>query len=285
MIFFFLSLFSQTVSAAPCCAGASAVPSLITGDEARFFGVTFSNAVVVADVPGAGKGLPVFRDELSADEVRRNFTLSFATLISDRVQVGGVVPVVQNQISTRTRNESSSRLGDVSMSLGYEAVPEWEYSEWKPRVYTFLQWVAPTGRSISETENPLAADVSGQGFHQLHLGAVAIKRWSAWDANLVTKIGTEFSDGSSMFSSSLGAGYSFAEIWRAGMSLEAQYQSPSAMLSSQKLVWNTGATLTALIGADSSLIAGYSDQTLFGPAINTTLARSLSLAYQHRWER
>lgn len=288
MIFILLSFAVSSASAAPCCAGASAVPSLITGDEAHLFGISMSNASVVADVPGAGKGLPVFRDELSTSETRRNFTLNAATLISDRFQVGASLPLIQNQISNSSKNESRAQLGDLSMSFGFEALPEWEYSKWKPRVYTFVQWVAPTGRSIAETQNSLAADVSGLGFHQFHLGAVAIKRWNDWDANLVTKLGTELSHGSLLFSGGAGAGFSFFEIWRAGMSLEAQYQSPQKIadvFTSQKLVWNTGATLTALVGADSSLIVGYTDQTLFGPAINTTLARSFSLAYQQRWER
>ena len=288
MLFFLLSFLTHAASAAPCCAGSSALPSLITGDEAHFLGLSLSVGSVVADVAGAGKGLPVFRDDLSNKESRRNISINFATLISDRWQVGASVPLVQNQIASTSHQETHSQLGDVSATLGFEALPEWEYSEWKPRVFTFAQWVVPTGRSIADSRTALASDVSGLGFHQLHLGAVAIKRWSDWDLNLVLKLGKELSYGSSLVNASLGGGYSLGDRWRIGASLEAQYQSPMKIndsFTSQKLVWNTGATATLLVGSDSSVIVGYTDQTLFGPAINTTLARTFSLAFQQRFER
>jgi len=288
MFLFLFILFTQSATAAPCCAGSSALPSIITGDEARFIGLSVSNGEVVADVAGAGKGLPVFRDSQSNQEIRRNISINLATLISDRWQVGASVPVVQNVIASGSLPEKNTQLGDVSASVGFEALPEWEYSEWKPRVFTFIQWVAPTGKSISDSQTVLASDVSGLGFHQLHLGAVAIKRWSNWDTNLVLKLGKELSHSSSLMDSSFGLGYSFGDVWRVGMSLEAQYQSPMKVedtYTSQKLVWNTGATVTLLVGSNSSVIAGYSDQTLFGPAINTTLARTFNLAFQQRFER
>ena len=287
-----LILVSQSASAAPCCAGSSALSSLITGDEARFFGLSVSAGTVIGQAYGAGSGIPEFKDASSNQENRRNISLNFATLISDRWQLGASIPFVQNQLTAGSKSETNSRFGDISATIGFEVLPEWEYSEWKPRVFTFLQYVSPSGRSMLESKTALASDVSGLGMHQFHLGAVAIKRWSDWDANLVLKIGHEWSHESSLVNASMGAGYSFAEVWRAGMSLETQYQSPqkvsdalSSSYTSQKLVWNTGASITYLVGADSSLVAGYLDQTLFGPAINTTLARTLSLSFQRRWER
>jgi hypothetical protein len=287
----FSALFSILISsakAAPCCAGSTALPSLITGDEAQLMVLALSYGDVIGDAPGAGKGIPVFRDSYSNKEARQNITFNFATLLSDRWQFGTSIPIIQNQIKAGMTQESSTQIGDLTATVGYEALPEWEYSLWKPRIYTFVQWVAPTGRSIEQSQSKLAVDVGGLGYHQLHLGTVAIKRWSDWDANFVLKLGSELSYRSLQLSSSWGVGYSFAEIWRAGLSLESQYQSPqkiSGLFTSQKLVWNTGATLTCLLSADSSLVAGYSDQTLFGPAINTTLARTASLSFQHRFER
>ena len=288
MLFLFISFYLHSAHAAPCCAGSSALPSLITGDESKFISLSVSTGTVVGDAAGAGKGLPVFRDSESNQEYRRNISINFASLISDRWQWGTSIPVIQNKITSISRQETNTQLGDVSFTIGYETIPEWEYSEWKPRVYTFAQWVVPTGREMANSQSALASDVSGLGFHQIHLGAVAIKRWSNWDTNLVLKLGKELSYASSLLSASLGGGYSFADLWRVGMSLETQYQSPMKVMdafTSQKLVWNTGATVTYLVGANSSLILGYSDQTLFGPAINTTLARTANLAFQQRFER
>ncbi len=288
MLFLFISFYLHSSHAAPCCAGSSALPSLITGDESKFISLSVSTGTVVGDAAGAGKGLPVFRDSESNQEYRRNISINFASLISDRWQWGTSIPVIQNKITSISRQETNTQLGDVSFTIGYETIPEWEYSEWKPRVYTFAQWVVPTGREMAHSQSALASDVSGLGFHQIHLGAVAIKRWSNWDTNLVLKLGKELSYASTLLSASLGGGYSFADLWRVGMSLDTQYQSPMKVMdafTSQKLVWNTGATVTYLVGANSSLILGYSDQTLFGPAINTTLARTANLAFQQRFER
>lgn len=289
MILLFLSFFfSNAVEAAPCCAGSTALPSLITGDEKTLINASVAYGDVIGDAPASGRGIPVFRDALSRREIRKTMNLGLATLVTDRWQIGVSIPIVQNDISTATTQEINTRLGDVSATIGFESLPEWEYSEWKPRIYTFAQWVAPTGRSIWDSQTRFATDVSGVGFHQLHLGAVAIKRWSDWDVNVVMKAGRDLSFGASLLNSSLGGGYSFAERWRLGASLETQYVSPQQMGISEtaaKLVWNSGLTVTCLVGMDSSLILGYMDQTLMGPAYNTTLARTANLSFQHRFER
>jgi hypothetical protein len=289
MIFLWLSFFiAPAADAAPCCAGSSALPSLITGDEARLIGMSVSYSDVIGDAPGAGKGIPVFRDAYSIREIRKNMNLSFATLISDRWQVGVSLPIVQNELASNTTQEINTQLGDVSATIGFEALPEWEYSLWTPRIYTFVQWVAPTGGSIWDSQTRLASDVSGVGFHQLNLGAVVIKRWSDWDANVVLKAGRDLNFNGTLLNSSFGTGYSFADVWRIGGSLETQYvssQDIGGAATLAKLVWNTGATVTCLVGSSSSLVLGYVDQTLFGPAYNTTLARTGSFSFQHRFER
>jgi hypothetical protein len=280
--------FGNTAESAPCCAGSTALPSLITGDEKTLINASVSFGSVIGDAPAVGKGVPVFRDTFSKNEIRKTMNLGVATLISDRWQVGVSIPVVQNDISTTNNQEISTQLGDVSATLGFESLPEWEYSLWTPRIYSFVQWVAPTGRSMENSQTRFASDVSGVGYYQLHLGAVAIKRWADWDANVVLKAGHDLNFGANLLNSSLGAGYSFADRWRVGASLETQYTSTQQMGVSEtaaKLVWNTGATVTCLVGSDSSLVVGYMDQTLMGPAYNTTLARTANLSFQRRFER
>lgn len=288
LIGFWISFFTLSVKAAPCCAGSAALPSLITGDEARVLNLSLSYSDVIGDAPAQGKGLPVFRDQYSVREVRKSFQLGFASLISDRWQVGAFLPVIQNDLSSTALQESHTQLGDISSTVAFETLPEYEYSLWKPRIYSFLQWVVPTGRSIRNSQTRLASDVSGLGYHQLHFGSLLIKRWSDWDANFVFKIGRDLNFNGTLLNSSLGLGYSFAERWRLGTSLETSSVSPQVIdqiKTASKLVWNTSATLTFLMGSESSLILGYVDQTLIGPAFNTTLARAGSLSLQHRFER
>ncbi len=295
----FLSvILSKSAWAAPCCAGSSSIPALITADEAQLLSVSYSFGKVIGDAPGISGGVPVFRDDLSPSETHQNFALNYASLLnvfeSDRIQAGVSIPVVSNEVksSGTVPSESTTALGDVSFTLGYETLPEWEYSEWKPRIFSFAQVVAPTGRSTYESQKTLQTDVTGLGFWQTQLGSVAIKRWNIWDATAVIKLGhyfaTQMTSGAWSAASSLGVGYSFGKIWRIGTSLEPNYLSPivvNSIQTSPKLVWNTGVTLTALLGADQALVLSYNDQTWVGPAINTSLARTVGLTLQQRFER
>ena len=298
----FLLAWIPASSAAPCCAQAGGMPSLITGDERISFGASFSNGTVIGDAPAAGGGLPVFRDSLSTRESRSVLMLNAATLIDgDRLQAGVSVPMQWNRIGTGARDSSRFAPGDVSLTLGHETLPEWDYSNWKPRGFSFLQLTLPTGRSMLESTDASAVDVTGLGHVAISAGFVALKRWSLWDANALIRLGRVFGRGfdsgistRSAWSGTinLGGGISFAERFRFGgiLGLDAstsQAISGAGVDSSGagRLVWTAGANLSWLRGDDDTVILGYADQTIFGPAYNTSLARTFSLSLMHRIER
>ncbi len=293
---------TPTASAAPCCAQAGSVPSLITGDERISIGASLSNGSVIGDAPAAGGGLPVFRDALSTRESRSVLLLNAATLIDgDRLQAGVSVPLQWNRIGTGSRNSSRVAAGDVSLTLGHETLPEWDYSFWKPRGFSFVQLTLPTGRSILESSEALAGDVTGLGHVAISAGFIALKRWSLWDASALIRLGRvfgrEFDTGISTRSAwsgafSFGGGVSFAERFRFGGTLGLDALSAQAVsgggldsAGAGRLVWTAGANLSWLRGDDDTLILGYADQTLFGPAYNASLARTFSLSVMHRIER
>jgi hypothetical protein len=307
MFRFLLALLAVTYSgpiarAAPCCAQAGGVPALITGDERISIGASLSNGSVIGDAPAAGGGLPVFRDALSTRESRSVLLLNAASLIDgDRLQAGVSVPLQWNRIGTGSRESSRVAAGDVSLTLGHETLPEWDYSLWRPRGFTFFQLTLPTGRSMFESTVPSASDVTGFGHVALSAGFVALKRWSVWDANALVRLGRVFGRGfdsgvstrsawSGAFS--LGGGISFAERFRFGGTLGVDAVSAQAVsgggldsVGAGRLVWIAGANLAWLRGEDDTLVLGYADQTLFGPAYNTSLARTFSLSFMHRIER
>jgi hypothetical protein len=302
-----LGFLTIDASAAPCCAGSNAIPSLISGDEAELYQFGISSGQVIGDAPGAGAGLPVFRDSLSPAESRQSLVMNHARLLDrDRFQAGVSLPLLRNEMTQNGTSESHWGLGDVSLTLGYETLPEWEYSKYQPRIFSFLQTTLPTGRSLYESRSTLGTDVTGLSQWQLALGSLAVKRWSSWDANGVLKFGHAFgrdfgsSSGSEtlvsdswLVSGSLGAGLSFRERFRAGSSLSFDYQSPVEAASrigfssrgSQRLIWNAGLSLTYLSGFSDSVVLAYQDQTWFGPAINASLSRTLSFSFAHRIER
>jgi hypothetical protein len=310
ILFFALSgvfLLAESARAAPCCAGGSAVPALITGDEAELYQVGISWGAVIGDAPGSGGGIPVFRDGLSIAENRGIATINHARLLDgDRLQAGISIPIQFNQLSQGARAEDSVQIGDVAAVIGYETLPEWEYSLWKPRIFSFVQIGLPTGRSIHESRSTFASDVSGLGQFSLSAGSIALKRWSKWDLNLLARGGSVFGrtfgpvqgggdlilGNSFIGTGSIGAGFSPLERIRIGGALSVDYQSPVEILNSnvysvtsERLVWNTNLSLMLLIGSDDSLVMGFQDQTWFGPAYNTSLSRTGYLSFVHRVER
>ncbi len=306
MFLLLVSFFVVKAAAAPCCAGGSAVPALITGDEAQLYQVGMSYGTVIGDAPGSGGGIPVFRDGLSIAENRGILTLNHARLLDgDRLQAGISIPLQFNQLSQGTRAEDSVQIGDIAGVIGYEVLPEWEYSVWKPRIFSFIQAGIPTGRSIHETQSLFASDVSGLGQFQLSFGSIALKRWSKWDLNVLARGGAVvgrsfvsvqnsevFLGDSFIGTGSIGAGFSPTERIRLGGAISFDYQSPVEILdsnsysvTSERLVWNSNLSLMFMIGSDDSLVLGFQDQTWFGPAYNTSLSRSGYLSFMHRVER
>jgi hypothetical protein len=89
----------------------------------------------------------------------------------------------------------------------------------------------------------------------------------------------------------MGLGYiPWRSKFRYGFNLAPRLEGPkkttrngTADLGSESLVWDSVVNLTYTMNAKYSLGASYLDQTLFGPARNTLLNRSLSIIFQTRF--
>ena len=292
-----------TALAAACCAGNAAAPALISGDESSQLGITAARISVIGDAPGSG--IPVFRSAHES-ETTASARLDFATLINDRWQVGAVVPWIQHRVSRLGSDSSASSLGDLKLNVGFEALPEWTYSAWKPRGYVFAQAILPTSRSIYETESSTATDTIGRGFLGLAVGALLLKHGAEWDAFLIPELHHSFSRSFNTSATSyevlevspgwgasiaFGGGWSWSEF-RLGARLQPVYaqgkrvRSPSSdTISTYQLSWDAGLDVTYLANEDWSFTAAYTDQTLIGPAVNSSLSRSFALGLQRRWQR
>jgi hypothetical protein len=279
--------------AAPCCAGSSAAPALITGDEASLLSATISQGSVIGDAWSSG--LAVFRDPGDA-EVTRTLKLEGALLLSDRWQAGATLPLVQHDLHRPGAVADRAGLGDVGLSVGYEALPEWTYTEIQPRGWVFLRATLPTGRSALSSQAPGGADVTGQGLTSVGLGALLLKRWSRWDVSLTPEFHVSVADAAGA-RAGVGAGLGLAVgrrlgDWRVGVRTQPQWDGPRKIQgpggpeeTDRRSVWETGLDVTAPVGDDWSLTAAYTDETLLGPARNTSLSRTVALTLQTRWDR
>ncbi len=295
----FCCLFNfQYAAAAACCARNSAVPVLIVGEDEAQFNFGMSLGAVVAEV--CDEGIPVFGSP-ETSEINQLYRLEGALLLSDRFQVGMSLNGVNHRITKPARTDSQLGIGDTRISLGYEYLPSWTYSSWKPQGFLFSVLTFPTGRSSYEFESLTAADVTGNGFYSVSIGSLLIKRWTVWDVFMVPevhyslprtfKIG-EVEPG---FGGSIGFGVGMSP-WEGNFRLGLRVQprvDQSRYIAfrnsdlSRGILANcdTGLDIAYLVTSNDTLMISYIDQTLLGPAINSNLSRVFGLNFQHRWER
>ena len=292
-ILLFSFFLSQNVFAAACCGGGSAAASIITSDDKAQVSTSLTAMEVVVDnVDSEG----IWRKWSQHQQVK-TFRIEAAHIISDLWQIGAAVPIVQRSQLDKTY----SGLGDVVGSLGYEYLPEWNYSQYRPKGIGFLQLTLPTGKAKADSEVG-GLDSRGNGFWALGVGTMLTKIILEWDfvASIEVHKGFNKTVSNSNLQGTLqpgfggnfglGAGYNFKD-YRIGSNITWTYEDPikvdASSISSGTVERYATAVLSGSYMYDDewSGTVSYSDQTLFGNPINTSLGRSLALQIQKRWGR
>ncbi len=287
------SLWSATSFAASCCGGGFLSQSIITGDERATLASGFSFSNISTEVSDQG-----LWQNRSVPETLETFRVQGAHIFSDRFQIGGSIPFVR-----RTRGGgNSSGLGDATLTLGYEILPEWDYSYWRPRGVSYVTITAPSGRSIQDATDSLQLDVRGRGFWAIGIGTTLTKIISKFDflttfelhRSFPREISTETFAGQLVpgFGAawSVGSGLNFNDS-RVGASLGFNYEDAvetrGRLASTGAPVRFATASLTAsqMFAGDWTASLMISDQTLFGAPTNTTLAKSATVTLQRRFQR
>ena len=298
--FLFLFFNAGAALGAPCCGGSSAIPTLITGDDRAQVQASLSHGSIIGDAPA--HGIPVFRSGADSEDLNV-FNLAGAYRITDRTQVGLGIPIVARSRQTPTVETSASGLGDVILDLAYEALPDFTYSEWRPKGLVFLQATLPTGPSTYDSTLPFQIDARGRGFFTIGAGCAFLKNLANWDFLFNLEVHRSFrrtvtsQDGGSLTLSPsfggtamLGAGYSpsggrfrigagLSPIYEGAMDVSGGIQSTSE----PQLSWGVSVQAGYLISDNWSATLAYTDQTLLGPAQNVSLSRSVAISLQRRW--
>jgi hypothetical protein len=293
-LLFFLTFGLKAWSAA-CCGGGFAAPSIISGDDKAQITSSFSNTEVVVDnVDSQG----IWRKWDQHQQVK-TFKIEGAHIFLDRFQVGFSIPIIQRTQATTTHRG----LGDVSTSLGYEYLPDWNYNPWRPKGIGFLQFTLPTGKSRADSEVG-GLDSRGNGFWAFGAGTLLTKTWTTLDAFLSLEFHRSFDKnietsqvsgkvkpgyGSNL---GLGLGYNIKDF-RIGSGVTWTYED-AVKMSSQDGTESSGsieryataqANLSYMYSDDLSGTLSYTDQTLFGSPVNTSLGRGIALQLQKKWGR
>lgn len=290
--------------AAPCCSSSAAAPSIVSGDSDAQVTVTGSRGTVIGDAPDQGRA--VFRSA-NDSETTQTYRIDAAKVFFDRYQAGVSVPLVLREVNRPSTHAKATRFGDVRFTGAYEALPEWSYSVWKPKGFIFLQATLPTARSIYDAREVAGVDATGRGFYNLALGALFVKTWGAWDVYSIPEAHYSFPrtfdgyGGSEPLrvsprwgtSLALAVGYSPRQSnLRFGFRVQPVFSQAKIVESSTgrteanpQQTWDTSFEAAYLLGDEETLVSSYTDQTLLGPARNSTLSRTFSLGFQHRLSR
>lgn len=293
--FLFIFLSSSNVYAAACCGGGGAVPAIISGDDEAQISTSISTTeVIVNNVDSNG----IWRKWDQTQKVQ-TFKIDAAHIFSDRWQAGLSLPVMQ-----RTLNEKTySGLSDVAVSVGYEVLPEWNYSPWRPKGISFMQLTVPTGQSKFESEVG-GLDSRGNGFWALGIGTLLTKTFVNWDAFSTFELHTSRTQNiqTTSFQGNvkpgyggnlgIGLGYNVTD-YRIGSSVTWTYEDPIDIESNLGIIQKGSVERYATAVASLSYLANdqwsgtvsYSDQTLIGSPLNTSLGRGVAVQLQRRWGR
>jgi hypothetical protein len=290
----FSSVFNlDLVFAAACCGGGFSAPSIIVGDNKAQLSTTYSfTSVLIDNVDTRG----IWRKS-SEHQAVQTFRIEAAHIFWDRWQTGVALPLMQRA----KMGQSYFGLGDASVSLGYEFLTDWDYNPIRPKGLVYFQITTPTGKSKAESENG-GLDSRGNGVWALGLGALLSKTVDAWDffTSLEAHRGFSKSVNNSQWQGKLipgfggnfsfGAGYNL-KSWRFGTALSWTYESPvriTGTLNSEGAIerYAAASLSTTYLASDAySGTLSYSDQTLFGSPVNTSLGRSVALQIQRKWVR
>lgn len=294
---FVISLsFTCHALAAACCGGGFAVPSLITGDDEAMLTTSYGYSKIDTDVSADG----IWKRN-NDNQVTQTFKIDAAHIFNDRFQYGASLPVVMR---SRGGGGSTDGLGDATAMLGYEYLPDWDYSPYRPKGIAYLQLTLPTGKSIYDSENYDQLDTFGRGFWALGIGSSLTKTIRMWDFASLFEIHRSLPK---TFDSAQAGGVITAHPgWGGSLNLNAGWNKGDFRLGTG-LAWNYEDAVNVTGAVDSkgapqryatgSLVASYmwsqdwagnftyADQTLLGSPLNTTLSKSIFLSLQRRWPR
>ncbi len=299
-LLFTAAVIGRSALSAPCCGGSSAIPTLITGDDRAQFQVSVSHGSIIGDAPSSG--LPVFRSPNDSESLNV-LNLAGAYRLFDRAQIGVGIPLISRSLENPETSASSSGTGDLLFDFAYEIIPDFTYSEWRPKGFAFVQLTTPTGPSTYDSSAPYQIDTRGRGFYTLGIGMAFLKTISDFDLTLTFEGHRSFSrtvtspSGAALdlipsFGGSLMAGLGWSPgggSFRIGTSLSPIYEGRIETLgaiqsiSDSQIAWNTSLQAGYLLNDEWSTGLNYTDQTLMGPAQNVSLSRSIALSLQHRW--
>lgn len=273
-----LVLHLNNVFAASCCGGSTSNSGLITNDDLTQFRTSYSFSETQTFVTDQNLWIP------DRSKSQRILSLGWNRIFWDRFQWSIETSIIENH--HLSRGSSSAHQGDSQISFGYEALPEYNFSEWKPIVYIYSRLTAPTGISKYESGASEKNAVTGQGVWSMSFGFILLRSFGpldlVLDSELIYGFSRQFNSSGKFIKpgeisrSILKAGWNHAN-WRLGFNLVHLIELPSLVKdqtvnkTSQRSLLFPQLNLAYLISPLISTSVAYTRESLLGIAQNTYL--------------
>lgn len=270
-------LLSSNAFGASCCGGGQSAASLMIADHLQEWTL---GSQLRSDIGQTNNdGLSMMDDDGNKDQTITT-SLEYKRLISDRLQANSSLSFIQKHAKRLGKNEKDSGLGDFNVGAFYEAVTNYSYSSWMPRVFTGLKFIVPFGENNFNSKKGLRTDIRGTGFYKLDAPIVFVRE--SFKGSLTPQYLPKQKNLNSTYAFSTAGTYTYSLTPEVDFSSTIQWNylarkkhQNQTLVASQ--YWEVSLSPSWMFQKNASLNLNYSDSTLLGKSRNSALYRSLSL--------
>jgi hypothetical protein len=270
-------LFCTNLYAASCCGGGSSASSLIVGDHLQEW--TFST-LLRSDIGQTNNNGQALMDADNNKDQTFTTSVEYKKLFGERAQANTSLNFTQKESERLGKNETSSGLGDLGLGAFYEAVTNYSYNEWLPRLFVGAKFIIPFGENNFNSKKELRTDIRGTGFYKLDIPFVAVK--NEWKLSATPQYLPKQKNLSSTYAFTTAGSYtySFNDEFDFSTTLQWNYLADKKY-QSQNLVagqyWDITLAPMWMFTKTTSVNLSYTDSTLLGKSRNSALYRSVSV--------
>jgi hypothetical protein len=277
--------------ASSCCGGGSSSSMIILGDNRQEWsaGLGFRNDLGQTD----RTGMASFHGKETVDQ-QYTLNLQLQRQFTELIQAAVKTSVIHKVMVKQGRREKSHGLGDIDLQISYEFLPEYNYSQYRPRGFLYSKITFPQSKGIYDSTSPIYSDVRGSGLYSFSIGTLFVKKNSQFTLKFGLEgqrfFGKKFKEGNLddyhkvIFPT--GLSYAFDPLpistgilttWTYQTSKKLQIQTTTT--SSREYFWELSVFANWSLNRQETLGMSYSDSTLLGKNINSPLYRSFALTY------
>lgn len=286
-------LFSLKAFSSSCCGGGSSSSMIITGDNRAEMSLGYSYRSDIGQTNQDGRAI---LNNAQIKDQRQNITLQGQYQVSESWQLASKLSLVDKSLKKSGLKENNTGPGDIDLQATYEYLPEYTYSDYKPRGFVYSKASIPTSKSLYDSESNIFSDVRGTGLYSLGLGNFLLKKLDTVTLKLTIEWNHYFGKRYARyklhdyekFVLPLGLAYTYPDSdftfgltdtfsYQTGKTLSGEIESKS----SQEYFWELSPFVNYSPNRNEIWSLSYSDSSLQGKNINSPLYRTVAFNYTY----